>query len=415
MDNRFLVAQLLAEKPGRAVAEAANAALNAGTAEALYQFLFGAFEKAQREDDAVATATLLRTGGPYTKAHAQAVLEGPSWMRRKFIANVQFETAQLDHDFATHVAAMQGAIAAAAKIADKAQEDAARAQEAAANARKAGGEAQMWAGKAVEAAGRATASAQKADAYANQAEESARNAQASADKAKQQAAAARTASRSANYSANRALESARSARKSADWAKESATKARTSAILAGRNAIDAATAASEVRLEAKQKRDLENTAAAELAANKMASHEIAKTNPADTAENDSTLFNPSKKDWQDWSHTSHDLAFLTGTVAAYVGFAAALSGNRVVGFAALGLSSVTVGLDVWSAFCAYKGFGWESEEFESASRLALFSVFSLGVGSRLRAVNSSISHRTAELTNSAFDAWGAIMNRMTAH
>ncbi|OAR23998.1 hypothetical protein A8W25_16140 [Streptomyces sp. ERV7] len=69
-------------------------------------------------------------------------------MRRKFVASVQYTTAQLDYDSATHIAAMQGAIAAATKIAHKALEDAARAQEAAARARNAATEALQWADRA---------------------------------------------------------------------------------------------------------------------------------------------------------------------------------------------------------------------------------------------------------------------------
>ncbi|MYS41868.1 hypothetical protein GTY23_11590, partial [Streptomyces sp. SID5998] len=210
-DNRVAVSRVLAAGPGSAVTKAANDALNAGTAEALHEFLSVTYEAAQREDDAVATSALIDKGGPYTKAHAQAAMEGPTWMRRNFIASVQYKTAQLDYDSAAHIAAVQGAIAAAAKIANKAQEDAARAQEAAAKARNAATEALQWADKAKKAADQAAASAQQADANADAAEQSAKDAQASADRAKAAAATARTAARSANYSANRAVDAAQRA------------------------------------------------------------------------------------------------------------------------------------------------------------------------------------------------------------
>ncbi|MFJ2203234.1 ALF repeat-containing protein [Streptomyces violaceusniger] len=159
MDNRVQIFRILADSPGTAVKKAANDAINADTAAALHAFLNTAYEEALKEDDAVATATILANAGPYTKAHAQAALDGPAWMRRNFVATVQHKTAQLDHDSATHIAAIQGANAAAAKIAYKAQEDAARAQEAAAKARSAAKEAAEWAGKAQASADQALLSA----------------------------------------------------------------------------------------------------------------------------------------------------------------------------------------------------------------------------------------------------------------
>ncbi|MFE7415505.1 hypothetical protein ACFU5W_34400, partial [Streptomyces laurentii] len=233
-EARVAVARALAANPGKAVIKAANAALDAGTTEALYEFLTVTGEEAQREDDTVATAALLAsdTSGPYTKAHAQTALEGPAWMRRNFVGSVQHWTAQLDFDSASHIAGMQGAIAAAAKIAHKAQEDAARAQQAAATARNAAAEAIEWANKAKEWATQAANSADQAKANADAADQSARDAQASADKAKQAAATARTAARSANYSANRAFSAARSASASANAAQSSAASARASAVQA---------------------------------------------------------------------------------------------------------------------------------------------------------------------------------------
>ncbi|MFK0197009.1 hypothetical protein [Streptomyces lavendulae] len=127
------VTRALAANPGKAVTKAANAALNAGTVEALYEFLTVTGEAAQREDDTVATTALLSSdkAGPYTRAHAQAAMEGPAWLRRNFISSVQYKTAQLDCDSASHIAAMQGAIAAAANSAQQAKSNADAADQSA--------------------------------------------------------------------------------------------------------------------------------------------------------------------------------------------------------------------------------------------------------------------------------------------
>ncbi|MFE3496376.1 hypothetical protein ACFXOS_25470 [Streptomyces sp. NPDC059175] len=202
-DYRVQVLRILNSNPGSAVKAAAQAALDANTPKALQDFFDTAYRDAIREDDAVATASLINNGGAYTKAHAEVALEGPTWMRRNFIDVVQHKTAQLDYDSATHIAAIRGAIAAAAKIAYKAQEDAALASKAAAEARKAADEAAEWADKAEALADKAAGYADEARKNAHDADKSAASAQASADKAKTAAEAARGAARSANYSRTR--------------------------------------------------------------------------------------------------------------------------------------------------------------------------------------------------------------------
>ncbi|MEV5944587.1 ALF repeat-containing protein [Streptomyces sp. NPDC051994] len=265
-DNSVTISSILATNPGNAVKKAANAELDAGTPQALYDFLSSTFEKARLEDDSVAVSTLLANAGPYTKAHAQAAMEGPAWMRRNLLAGTQYQTAQLDHDSAGHIAAIQASIAAAAKIAHKAQESAARARQAAANARNAAKEAQDWATKAAQSLAKANEYAQQANANADAAEKSAKDAQASADTAKQAAAKASIAARSANYSANRAVDAARSATASANAAQNSAVSARVSAAQAGQDAKGAAAAASQAQQIAATKRQAETAAAAAKAA-----------------------------------------------------------------------------------------------------------------------------------------------------
>ncbi|MFI1105954.1 ALF repeat-containing protein [Streptomyces melanogenes] len=364
------IARILGSNPGRAVTKAANDAMNAGTARALHEFLNDRYGTAQQEDDAVATATLLDTAGPYTKAHAQAAMDGPAWVRRKFVASVQHMTAQLDYDSATHIAAMHGAIAAAAKIAHKAQEDAARAQEAAARARNAAAEALQWADRAKESAAQALVSAQQANTFADDAEKSARDAQASADRAERAAAAARSAARSANYSANRAVDAAAAATASANRAQASATAAQASATQAGQDKQQAAAAASEALQIASDKRSAEAAPEAQKAAEAAAAAKKAGRNPADTAENDSV-----KGDLPWWKEDARWLADFTHMMS--VGFAMVAAGAGIAGVAfppaapflegfAMGTALTSVAFAALSGLFAGIGYGAGSSQFRSA-------------------------------------------------
>lgn len=182
-DNRVQISRILTTEPGTAVRRAVTAALDDGSPKALHTFFNSGYQEALKEDDAVATASILAKAGPYTKAHAEAAMEGPAWIRRNFVASVQYKTAQLDHDSATHIAAIRGAIAAAAKVAHKAQEVAARAQEAAAKARDAAQDALEWADKATKSSDRAASYAKEAKDNADAADKSAAAAQASANEA----------------------------------------------------------------------------------------------------------------------------------------------------------------------------------------------------------------------------------------
>ncbi|MFE7415503.1 ALF repeat-containing protein, partial [Streptomyces laurentii] len=120
-DNQVQIGRILKDNPGKAVVKAANDALDKNTAEGYQEFFNETYPAAVREDDAVATATAVAKGGEYVKAYAEVALEGPTWMRRNFVQHVQYTAAQLDHDSATHVSAIRGSIAAAAKIAYQAQ------------------------------------------------------------------------------------------------------------------------------------------------------------------------------------------------------------------------------------------------------------------------------------------------------
>ncbi|MCI3927888.1 ALF repeat-containing protein [Streptomyces sp. AN091965] len=365
-DNRVMITRILASGPGSAVRRAANDALDAGTARALHEFVSAAYEAAQQEDDAVATAAVIASAGPYTKAHAQAAMEGPAWMRRRFLATVQYKTAQLDHDSAAHIAAIQGAIAAAMKIAHKAQEDAARAQEAAARARNAASEALEWADKAKKSATQAAHYAQQADANADAADKSARDAQASADKAKQAAATARTAARTANHSANRAMDAARRSVASANSAQESATSARASAIQAGKDARTAAVAASQAHQIAAAKRKAEIAAAMRKAAEDARRARASGQNPADTPDNDDfdDLVPQWKLEARRYADAFNAFSILTGLAAAGLGVAslflpiAPVTAPLAVGFGIASL--IFTGANV--VFTGL-GYGWTSRKF----------------------------------------------------
>ncbi|MFJ7272764.1 hypothetical protein ACIQV3_40105, partial [Streptomyces sp. NPDC099050] len=420
-DNRVALSTLLAENPGRAVKDEVNKALDAGNATALYEFITTSFEKAQREDDGVATSTLLVTGGPYTKAYAQVAMEGPASLRRNFIHSVQYKSAQLDHDSATHIAAMQGAIAAAAKIAHKAQEDAHRAQEAAAYARNASTAAKEWADKAQVSAASALVSANEANTLANQADQSAQNAKASADKAKQAAAVATTAARSANYSANRAIASARSAVASATAAQASAASARSSAVQAGKDAATAAIAASSARQIAVSMRQTEVALEAKKAAEAAQASVQSGTNQADAPEHD-TVKDASEwwKTAKGWAAKSHEAAIFTGWVTVGLGLTGLAAGAfgvtapAVPFIAGLALSAgqVTIGLEVISTVSTGIGYGWTSSEFKRSLGITTISALTFGVG---RIVHHSVgSHLVKEISGIGREAVSTIVSWLGA-
>ncbi len=248
-NNQVEVFAILADdNTGSAVRRAAEAALDAGTAEALHTFLHVERTAAVREDDRVAAMTLLANGGPYVKAAARIALEGNTHMLRQFIRTTQHEFARIDHDHATHISAIRAEIARAAKIVADAQEDAARASEAAAIARQAAAEATQWAELAEGYAADAAQSAEEARKNAEAAEASAADAARSAETARQAAAAARRASSVARQAATRAVRSAEVAASYAADAQSSATAARKASIQAGKDAAAAAQAAFEARV-----------------------------------------------------------------------------------------------------------------------------------------------------------------------
>ncbi|MFB6811964.1 hypothetical protein ACFCWL_35370, partial [Streptomyces sp. NPDC056387] len=379
-DNRVNILKILHEKPGSAVTKAANDALNANTPEALQKFFDEDLAKAVEQDDAVSTIKVAATGDLYSKAYAEVALEGPAWMRRRFVQSVQHRAAQLDYDSLSHAAAMQAAIAAAARIAQEAQRDAALASQVAAVARDAGAKAQEWAQKALDSAKLADGYKDQARQHADAADKSAADAQASANKAKDAAATAQSASRAANLSANRAVDAARSALASAYSAQTSAANAHQAELAAGRDAKAAAAAAAEARQIAADKRTAEVKEAARLAAEQAQKDRDANRNPSDTPANDTVNpkgTQPGKDEWWNdakwWADSADKVSTAAGLLAT--GFAVScvfFPAAPVLGSIAavcLGVSVVAAGV---SAIATGIEYGFTSGEFvSSAGRTAL--------------------------------------------
>ncbi|UIX35297.1 ALF repeat-containing protein [Streptomyces sp. GQFP] len=376
-DNRVQIGRILDQKPGKAVTKAANDALDANTPEALQKFFDKTYPDAIREDDAVTTATLVTTGGEYTKAYAEVALEGPTWMRRNFVQVVQYAAAQLDHDSATHIAAVRGAIAAAAKIAYTAQQNAELASKAGADARQAAAEAKEWADKAL-------ASGQQADQYSTQAKQnadaadrSAADAQASANQAKAAAATARGASRSANYSANKAIDSARSALNSSYSAQASAASARASQLAAGKSEAEASAAASQARAIAVQLRQAEIVQEARDAAEKAQQERDSGSDPADNGTHDDVNENgtgPEREDWWSdagwWADAFNTVSVASGLIGAGLGLASLVFPPLAPVAAFFGY--VSMGAGALGAIFTGIEHGFTSGPFiESAGRAAL--------------------------------------------
>ncbi|MEU7405123.1 ALF repeat-containing protein, partial [Streptomyces sp. NPDC044948] len=418
-DNKVQIGRILDDDPGKAVIKAANDALDENTPEGYQDFFDRTYPAAVREDDSVATATLTATGGEYVKAYAEVALEGPTWMRRSLVQTAQYKAARLDHDSATHVAAIRGSIAAAAKIAYQAQKDAADASKAAADARKAGEEAQEWADKALDAADKASGYSQQAEDNADAADRSSAAAQASANQASAAAATARQASRSANYSANKAIDAARSALQSSYSAQASAAAARQSELQAGRDKAAAAAAASQAHQIADQKRRIEIQEKAREAAEKAREQRQQGRNPADSGTNDEVRPNGTDtgtggegEDWWSdagwWADTANKVSVASGLIAAGLGAASLVFPPLAAGAAFFGY--VSLGAGALSALFTGIEHGFLSGEFVSSVGSAALNLATFGRGKAVKSlvkkaspVVSKIAHEGKELVSDFVD------------
>ncbi|MEU1093227.1 hypothetical protein ABZ389_08145, partial [Streptomyces sp. NPDC005877] len=397
-DNRVNILKILNSKPGKTVTKAANDALNANTPEALQKFFDEDLAHAIAEDDAVATMKVIASGDAYAKAYGEVAMEGPAWMRRRFVESVQYRAAQLDFDSLSHSAAMQATIAAAAKIAQEAQRDAALASQVAAEARDAGAKAQEWAQKAINASTAADSYAKQAQDHATAADKSANDAQASANKAKDAAATAQGASRAANYSANRAIDAARSALASSYAAAASAADAHQAELAAGRDAKTAAAAAAEARQTAADKRTAEIQEAARAAAEQAQKDRDANRNPSNSTTNDQVNpkgtqpgsgsqpgNQPGKDEWWNdakwWADTADKVSVAAGLLATGFGIACVFwPAAPVLGSIAavcLGVSAVASGISALANGIEY-GFG--SAQFAAAAGRSALQLVTRGGG-----------------------------------
>ncbi|MFY1668878.1 polymorphic toxin-type HINT domain-containing protein [Plantactinospora sp. WMMB334] len=222
--------------------EHAQRALDAGTGEALRQFLEVGRFTAAAADQRVEVNQILAAagGGPELKAAAQIALDGPPAFLAHFLDVERHAAAQRDQDAAAHDEVVSALLAQAAEVAAVAVQSALEAQATAATARNEAGRAADYARQAAESAARA------AD-HARRAQQSAARAQEAANRAAASARTAVAAANSANASARRAARSAAWAHASAEHAASYASEAFTSATNAYHAAIAAQKDAEQAR------------------------------------------------------------------------------------------------------------------------------------------------------------------------
>jgi chemotaxis protein histidine kinase CheA len=257
-DDQIAIAQIMTTG-GPGVKAAAQAALQ-GTADDRAQFLAVGQYKAAEDDDRVAVTQAMATGGPEVQAAAQAALSGPPSFQRKFLQTELLKARERDADTARHVAQIESYLSDAAQTAALARQNAQEAQAAAYRAAGAAAQAQDWANRAVASANQAREYANQAKASADQAQRSADEAASWAKKARQAEQSAQAAAASAARSANQAAASAAQARQYADAAQASAAQARADANAAGKSSAEAAAAAAEAKQIAVEKQKLEDVA-----------------------------------------------------------------------------------------------------------------------------------------------------------
>ncbi|MFD5056504.1 hypothetical protein ACFWJZ_37005, partial [Streptomyces tendae] len=405
-EHRVAVLRVLNEDPGAAVRAKAQAALDDGSATALHRFLTVELPQAVKEDDRVAILRLVGSAGPYLESAARVALEGPARMRRNFVVHDQFAIARLDHDHATHVAAVRAAIAHAAKIAAQALRDAALASKAAAEARKAAQEATEWAAKAKGYAEDAADSAEQALANADAADQSAADAARSAASAQQAASVARGAARSANYSMRRATAAAQQAVSDAAGAQSSAARAQASADQAGQDAQAAADAASQAQETAAALRQAELEAEALRAAQEAAENEQNGTDPAQSGDQDTPfyvdwgLWPEDVEDPKDWASVTSHWATILGTAGTV---ASLIPGGQAIG---LGLGLAGLALSATSAVLNGVGYGWDSSEFKTSLGQFLVGGIFMGKGAMFKKFGfaDEVGAKVSEFTGGVIDS-----------
>lgn len=408
-EYRVRIFKLLNENPGTAVRTKAQAALDNGSAIAMHRFLSLELAEAVKEDDNVEVLRLLNTGGPYMQAAAKIALEGSARMRRSFVTSGQFHAARLDHDHATHVAAIRASIAHASKVALKALEDAARASKAAAEARAAADDATYWSNKADGYYKDALASSEEAKQNADAADASAQKAAESAAAAKKAASVARAASRSANYSMSQALTSAKEAVSYASQAQASAAQAQADAIAAGKSQAEAAAAASAAKKIVADKRKAEAEAKAQTIAMEAAAYKTSGTTPVDK-DGDTKYWGMWPEDigdGKDWHETLGHWSTVTGVAAAGLAIASIWCPALLPVAGAVGLVSWALGGA--QVLTAYGAYGPESNDFkEDLAEFAVGTIF-MGKGAIMEKFGQ-LDHVGGRISEALGGAAGGIMD-----
>ena len=244
----------LKENAGKAVQQAADAAISEGTYDALDDFVNGTrYSKALHEDQLQQAYELERTGGPELKAAAEAAILGDREGLNEFITIEAARKSANDAEKNTHDQQVNALLEKGFFAAHRAAEEAAKAQQsyfsAYGDARKAASfaqEATKWSGRAQQSAQRAHMSLASAQESLNFAKEQQQRAHTAANQAEQ---AANQASANSDQAQSFALD----AHLSANQARSSAEQARGSAAAAGKDAAAAAQAANSAYQAATEK------------------------------------------------------------------------------------------------------------------------------------------------------------------
>ncbi|WP_144127046.1 ALF repeat-containing protein [Catellatospora sichuanensis] len=247
--DRLKVNQILAAANAAGdvvLAQAAQAALDAGTLPALRDFLETGQYTAAAIGQRVRVNQVAAAGGPEVKAAAQIVLDGPPAGLREFLDTGQYYAAERDYEGAAHLATVGGLLQRISETAETAVKNALDAQTVAAEARHDAAQAADYAQQALDSAERAAAYAAQAQTYVAAAAQSVEKATAAVATARSAATRATSSARSAVKSAAWAIASQNIAMQAAKDAYGSAQRAYDSAVAAGQDAqaaVDAANAA----------------------------------------------------------------------------------------------------------------------------------------------------------------------------
>lgn len=236
----------LREAGGSTVQEKADAAISAGTFDALDEFVVGGgFEKARYEDQMRQAYEFARTGGPELKASAEAAVLGDRAMLNEFISIESYRKSGDDAQRDVHNDNIDSLLQQGFSAAQKASESAAKAQQSYFTAYGDSVKAQDYAQQAAQWSGKAAQSAQRAQDYVRSAEDSLTFALAQQERAHAAANQAESDAQQASANADAATSYSMQAHQLANEAANSAAAARQSANAAGYDAQLAGEAAQD--------------------------------------------------------------------------------------------------------------------------------------------------------------------------